>query len=82
MLEKVILLSLVVSFILAVYYKLNINEKMQQIDNKIIRELATCTFCLSFWLSLVICVMLAVVCKEITYIIYPFLISPIVRMML
>lgn len=43
------------AFLLILLKKLGIVDKMQILGNEFVRKLASCDFCMSFWLSVLIC---------------------------
>ena len=66
--------SLIVNFIRTLAIKWGILEKLQlNAPNEFLHKLFTCSFCQSFWLGVVISILLAVCCGKGFLLLVPFL---------
>lgn len=70
------------AFIILLIGKLGIRDKVVTKAPKIISRLFDCDFCLSFWVSLILALILAIFFKEIDIIFIPILSTPITRILL
>lgn len=77
-----IILALFVAFIILVIGKLGLRNYIIARAPKLISELVECDLCLSFWLSLILAIILAIIFKDMSIIIIPFLSTPITRFLL
>lgn len=76
------LVAMFVTFTLLFLRKIGFVERMQVHGNWFISQLFQCAFCLSFWLSLIISIVLVSVTNELTYIFIPFFSTPLSRQVL
>ena len=77
-----IILALFVAFIILVIGKLGLRNYVIARAPKLISELVECDLCLSFWLSLILAIILAIIFKDMSITIIPFLSTPITRFLL
>lgn len=82
MLERIIIIGLLSNFILHLISKWGIREIMQQRGFKLLSEMATCDFCISFWINTIICVFSFIITKDIVYLYIPFFATPITRILI
>jgi hypothetical protein len=83
MLQNVILIALGASFIILLISKLGWREWVQTFGPKLISEMFGCSFCLSFWTCYLISIILFIfVNREGFTLLYPFLATPITRILI
>jgi len=83
MVQNIITLALGATFILLFIQKIGVREWVQIHGPKLISKLFNCDFCLSFWICVVLSIILyTFVCKEIEVVLYPFLATPLVRILI
>ena len=82
MLELVILTALFTAFVLVLLTKFKVVESLQMSKYKLISQLGSCTFCLGFWLSLIICPGIAIVTANAYMLGLPIFVAPIVKVIL
>jgi hypothetical protein len=82
MLEKIVIISLISAFSLLLFLKLF--KQFIQINTKkvIIYKLIECNFCLSFWTSLIFCIIFSIYYKDFNYLYYVILVTPVVRFLI
>lgn len=77
-----VIVALIASFIVLLLSKVGVLEWMQINGSEIISKLASCHFCLSFWIGLIVAVIFAIVTANLILVLVPFCSSPISRMLL
>lgn len=70
------------AFLLLLAYKLGIVEWLQVHGDVVVSKMAQCDFCMSWWLSVAITILLAVIMDDVTLIFVPFISTPIARRLL
>lgn len=70
------------AFIILLLEKLGVREKIELTAPRLISELFNCDFCLSFWISLIFAVILAIIFKEIYILFSTIIATPISRFLL
>lgn len=73
------LAAMFVTFTLLFLRKIGFLERMQVHGNWFISQLFQCVFCLSFWLNLIVSIILVLITNELTYIFIPFFSTPLSR---
>lgn len=76
------IIALIVAFIILLIGKLGLRNYLIARAPKLISELLECDFCLSFWLSLILACILAIIIGDINIIFIPVLSTPIIRFLL
>lgn len=75
--------ALIAAFIILLIDKLGIRSAVVEKSRfKLLSDLFSCDFCLSFWVSFFICSVLAIESKNIQYLMYPLFSTPITRILL
>lgn len=82
MIKIVILISLISAFAIQLMKKTGIVEWMQVHGNRIIAELFSCDFCMSWWANVIICVLIWIVTGAYTILVVPFFATMITRFLL
>lgn len=82
MIEIVILISLISAFAIQLTKKVGIAEWMQVHGNRIIAELFSCDFCMSWWANVIICVLIWIATGAYTILVVPFFATMITRSLL
>ena len=77
-----VIVALIASFIVLLLSKVGVLEWMQINGSEIISKLASCHFCLSFWIGLIVAVIFAIFTANLMLVLVPFCSSPISRMLL
>ena len=78
-----VIIACMTSFIVMLLEKLGIRDRVIERAPILLSKLFDCDFCLSFWISLILAVILALItCELIIFIIIPFVSTPIARMLL
>lgn len=77
-----VIVALIASFIVLLLSKVGVLEWMQINGSEIISKLASCHFCLSFWIGLIVAVIFAVITANPILVLVPICSSPISRMLL
>lgn len=77
MIGNYILISLAAAFILQFLYKVRAIEYVQACGYPIFRELARCTFCLSFWTCSVLCLTSFIINDNDMYLFAPIFCTPL-----
>lgn len=75
-------IALIASFIILLIGKLGIRDRIIVKAPKLISQLFECDFCLSFWTSLILAVILAVISKEMSILLIPIASTPITRILI
>lgn len=71
--------ALVSAFALLLVKKWKIHEWVQLRAPLFFAEMFRCDFCLSWWFNVICCIAVVITMKDITYIIMPFMATPITR---
>lgn len=82
MLTSLICTALASAFAILLIGKLGIRDEIIARAPKLISRLFECDFCLSFWTSLILAIILAVIFKEMSIIFIPILSTPITRILI
>lgn len=77
-----IFIACIASFIILFISKVNLRNFIIARAPKIISELFSCDFCLCFWISLILAIILAIIFNNINIIITPIISTPIARFLL
>lgn len=75
----VLSVSLFTSFILSLLQKWGVIEWVQVHGNKLFSEMFRCNFCLSFWISLIISVIIVLLTGNVLLLFIPFCSTPITK---
>ena len=84
---SIMLIAFAVTFIILLLTKSGMRDFLRNKfaaykDLEIIAEAIECDFCFGFWLSLILSICLCIITNDTTWIICPFLSSPIIRFLL
>lgn len=82
MLSALIYIALASAFAILLIGKLGIRDSIIAIAPTPVSKLFECDFCLSFWASLILAVILAIFFREISVLFIPILSTPITRILL
>lgn len=82
MLSALIYIALVAAFIILLIGKLGIRNSIIARAPKLISQLFDCDFCLSFWTSVILAVILAIFFSEFSILFIPVVSTPITRILL
>lgn len=82
MLSALIYISLSAAFAILLAERLGIRDKIVAEAPKLISQLFECDFCLSFWTSLILAIILAIIFNEMSIIFIPIVSTPITRILL
>lgn len=74
-----IIIALIVSFVILFITKIGWREKIQVHAPKLISDLFSCTFCLSWWLSLLIAICFVIILGDLRLILASICATPIAR---
>ena len=77
-----VMVALWVTFLLLLAYKVGIIEWMQVHGGKFISKMAQCDFCMSWWLSVIITLVVLCFTCNVMLLVVPFLSTPIARRLL
>ena len=77
-----VMVALWVTFLLLLAYKVGIIEWMQVHSGKFISKMAQCDFCMSWWLSVIITLVVLCFTCNVMLLVVPFLSTPIARRLL
>lgn len=80
--ETILIVALIAAFIILLLKKLGVVEYMQVNGNKIVSELFSCDFCMSFWGSVIICFFITCTTNDLRTMLLPFVTTPITRFLL
>lgn len=80
--ETILIVALIAAFIILLLKKLGVVEYMQVNGNKLISELFSCDFCMSFWASVIICFFITCATNDLHIMLLPFVTTPITRFLL
>ena len=82
MLSALIYIALVAAFVIMLIGKLGIRNSVIARAPKLISQLFDCDFCLSFWVSVILAVILAIFFREMTILFIPIISTPITRILI
>lgn len=82
MLSALIYIALVAAFVIMLIGKLGIRNSVIARAPKLISQLFDCDFCLSFWVSVILAVILAIFFREMNILFIPIISTPITRILL
>lgn len=82
MLSALIYIALAAAFAILLAERLGIRDKIVAEAPKLISQLFECDFCLSFWTSLILAIILAIFFNEMSIIFIPIISTPITRILL
>lgn len=82
MLSALIYISSSAAFAILFAERLGIRDKIVAEAPKLISQLFECDFCLSFWTSLILAIILAIIFDEMSIIFIPIVSTPITRILL
>ena len=82
MLSALIYIALTAAFAILLIGKLGIRDNIIAKAPKLISQLFDCDFCLSFWTSVILAVILAIFFREMSIIFIPIISTPITRILI
>ena len=82
LLSALIYIALAAAFTILLIGKLGIRDSIIAKAPKLISQLFDCDFCLSFWTSLIIAIILAIFFNEMSIILIPIISTPITRILI
>jgi|JFBN01.3.fsa_nt_gb hypothetical protein len=82
LLQALIYISLASAFIILLIGKIGIRDGIIARAPKLISQLFDCDFCLSFWTSLILAIILAIFFGEMSIIFIPIISTPITRILI
>lgn len=82
MIEIIILIALISAFAIQLMKKTGIVEWMQVHGNKIVAELFSCDFCMSWWANVIICLIVWMITDAYLVMLVPFFATMITRFLL
>lgn len=82
MLSALIYIALAAAFVILLIGKLGIRDNIIAKAPKLISQLFDCDFCLSFWTSLILAVILAIFFREMNILFIPIVSTPITRILI
>lgn len=82
MLSALIYIALAAAFAILLIGKLGVRDEIITIAPKLISQLFDCDFCLSFWTSLILAIILAIFFNEMSIILIPIISTPITRILI
>ena len=82
LLSALIYIALAAAFVILLIGKLGIRDNIIAKAPKLISQLFDCDFCLSFWTSLILAIILAIIFNEMSIIFIPIMSTPITRILL
>ena len=82
MLSALIYIALAAAFAILLIGKLGIRDNIIAKAPKLISQLFDCDFCLSFWTSVILAVILAIFFREMSIILIPIISTPITRILI
>lgn len=82
MLLALIYIALAAAFVILLIGKLGIRDSIILKAPKLISQLFDCDFCLSFWTSVILAVILAIFFNEISILFIPIISTPITRILI
>lgn len=82
LLSALIYIALAAAFVILLIGKLGIRDNIIAKAPKLISQLFDCDFCLSFWTSLILAVILAIFFREMNILFIPIISTPITRILI
>jgi hypothetical protein len=82
LLSALIYIALAAAFVILLIGKLGIRDNIIAKAPKLISQLFDCDFCLSFWASLILAVILAIFFREMNILFIPIISTPITRILI
>lgn len=82
LLSTLIHIALAAAFVILLIGKLGIRDNIIAKAPKLISQLFDCDFCLSFWTSLILAIILAIFFNEMSIIFIPIISTPITRILI
>ena len=82
MFSALIYIALAAAFVILLIGKLGIRDNIIAKAPKLISQLFDCDFCLSFWTSLILAVILAIFFREMNILFIPIISTPITRILI
>lgn len=82
LLSALIYIALAAAFVILLIGKLGIRDNIITKAPKLISQLFDCDFCLSFWTSLILAVILAIFFREMNILFIPIISTPITRILI
>lgn len=82
MLSALIYIALAAAFVILLIGKLGIRDNIIAKAPKLISQLFDCDFCLSFWTSLILAIILAIFFREMNILFIPIISTPITRILI
>lgn len=82
LLSALIHIALAAAFVILLIGKLGIRDNIIAKAPKLISQLFDCDFCLSFWTSLILAVILAIFFREMNILFIPIISTPITRILI
>ena len=82
MLSALIYIALAAAFAILLIGKLGVRDGIITRAPKLISQLFDCDFCLSFWTSLILAILLAIFFNEMSIILIPIISTPITRILI
>ena len=82
MLSALIYIALAAAFAILLIGKLGMRDKIIARAPKLVSQLFDCDFCLSFWTSLILAIILAIFFNETSIILIPIISTPITRILI
>lgn len=77
-----LIIALAAAFIILLIGKLGLRDYIIERAPRLISQLFSCDFCLSFWISLILAIILAAIFGEPDFLFTPIFSTPITRMLL
>jgi hypothetical protein len=82
LLSALIYIALAAAFVILLIGKLGIRDNIIAKAPKLISQLFDCDFCLSFWTSLILAIILAIFFREMNILFIPIISTPITRILI
>lgn len=82
LLSALIYIALAAAFVILLIGKLGVRDEIITRAPKLISQLFGCDFCLSFWTSLILAIILAIFFNEMSIIFIPIISTPITRILI
>lgn len=82
-LSRVVIVALLAAFAILLMDKWGLrHDVVMKTGSQFLSKLFSCDFCMSFWVSMFICVLVFIQTGSIEYLAYPFFATPITRILL
>lgn len=81
-LYQIVTIALLSAFIIQLISKLGARDYVIENSGYIISNAFSCDFCISFWVNLCVCAILAIITANFVLLFIPFLSTPITRILL